>query len=319
MDPSLRLISAVMNSSAFNARLNTVAAETEALLDRLLAAEPAPDEIARPERLLAAMRHAVLGGGKRLRPFLLVETAALFSASRSGALLAGCALECLHCYSLVHDDLPAMDDDDLRRGRPTAHKKFDEATAILAGDGLLTFAFDVLGRPETHPDAAIRIALVTGLARAAGLGGMVGGQMLDLAAEGRFGKNDTPQGEKDVLMLQAMKTGAILKFCCTAGAILGNAPPAKRDAVNRYGQVIGQAFQIADDLLDVEGDTATLGKAAGKDAAHGKATLVDLLGIAGARARLAQLVKDAESALAPFGASAAILKDAAHFVAERRA
>ena len=203
----------------------------------------------------------------------------------------------MHCYSLVHDDLPAMDDDDLRRGRPTAHKKFDEATAILAGDGLLTFAFDVLARPETHPDAAVRIALVTGLARAAGLGGMVGGQMLDLAAEGRFGKNDTPQGEKDVLTLQAMKTGAILKFCCTAGAILGNAPQAKRDAVDRYGQVIGQAFQIADDLLDVEGDAATLGKAAGKDAAHGKATLVDLLGIAGARARLAQLVKDAESAL----------------------
>ena len=233
--------------------------------------------------------------------------------------MAGAAIELVHCYSLVHDDLPAMDDDDLRRGRPTAHKKFDEATAILAGDGLLTFAFDVLGRPETYPDAEVRIALVTGLARAAGLGGMVGGQMLDLAAEGRFGKNDTPQGEKDVLTLQAMKTGAILKFCCTAGAILGNAPPAKRDAVNRYGQVIGQAFQIADDLLDVEGDTATLGKAAGKDAAHGKATLVDLLGIAGARARLAQLVKDAESALAPFGASAAILKDAAHFVAERRA
>ncbi len=165
----------------------------------------------------------------------------------------------------------------------------------------------------------MRIALVTGLARAAGLGGMVGGQMLDLAAEGRFGKNETPQGEKDVLTLQAMKTGAILKFCCTAGAILGNAPQAKRDAVGRYGQVIGQAFQIADDLLDVEGDTATLGKAAGKDAAHGKATLVDLLGIAGARARLAQLVKDAESALKPFGADAAILKDAAHFVAERRA
>jgi farnesyl diphosphate synthase len=265
------------------------------------------------------MRYSSLGGGKRLRPFLTVETAALFGVKRQRALMAGAAIELVHCYSLVHDDLPAMDDDDLRRGRPTAHKKFDEATAILAGDGLLTFAFDVLGRPETHPDAAIRIALVTGLARAAGLGGMVGGQMLDLAAEGRFGKNDTPQGEKDVLTLQAMKTGAILKFCCTAGAVLGNAPAAKRDAVNRYGQVIGQAFQIADDLLDVEGDTATLGKAAGKDAAHGKATLVDLLGVAGARARLAQLVKDAENALAPFGADAAILKDAAHFVAERRA
>ncbi len=307
------------SDASFAGRLNAAAAETEQLLDQLLTAAPAEGEIARPPRVTEAMRYSSLAGGKRLRPFLAVETAALFGVKRQHALMAGAAIELVHCYSLVHDDLPAMDDDDLRRGRPTAHKKFDEATAILAGDGLLTFAFDVLGRPETHPDAAIRIALVTGLARAAGLGGMVGGQMLDLAAEGRFGKNDTPQGEKDVLTLQAMKTGAILKFCCTAGAILGNAPPAKRDAVNRYGQVIGQAFQIADDLLDVEGDTATLGKAAGKDAAHGKATLVDLLGVAGARARLAQLVKDAENALTPFGADAAILKDAAHFVAERRA
>jgi farnesyl diphosphate synthase len=309
----------ITSEVSFAARLNAAAAETEQLLDRLLAAAPAEQEIARPHRVVEAMRYTSLGGGKRLRPFLTIETAALFGVKREHALMAGAAIELVHCYSLVHDDLPAMDDDDLRRGRPTAHKQFDEATAILAGDGLLTFAFDVLARPETHPDASVRIALVTGLSRAAGLGGMVGGQMLDLAAEGRFGKNDTPQGEKDVLTLQAMKTGAILKFCCTAGAILGSAPQAQRDAVNRYGQVIGQAFQIADDLLDVEGDTATLGKAAGKDAAHGKATLVDLLGIAGARARLAQLVKDAESALAPFGANAAILKDAAHFVAERRA
>jgi farnesyl diphosphate synthase len=212
-----------------------------------------------------------------------------------------------------------MDDDDLRRGRPTVHKAFDDATAILAGDGLLTFAFDVLARPETHPDAAVRVALVGGLARAAGLGGMVGGQMLDLAAEGRFGRNDTPQGEQDVLTLQAMKTGAILHFCCEAGAILGNAPKTKREAVSRYGKAVGQAFQIADDLLDVESDTATLGKAAGKDAAHGKATLVDLLGRDGAHARLAELVKEAESALSPFGEDAAILKAAAHFVAERRA
>ena len=305
--------------ASFAERLNSAASDTEQLLDRLLAAAPVEGEIERPHRVTEAMRYSSLGGGKRLRPFLAVETAALFGVKRSQALMAGAAVELVHCYSLVHDDLPAMDNDDLRRGRPTAHKKFDEATAILAGDGLLTFAFDVLGRPETHPDANVRIALVTGLARAAGLGGMVGGQMLDLAAEGRFGKNDTPQGEKDVLTLQAMKTGAILKFCCTAGAILGNAPPAKRDAVNRYGQVIGQAFQIADDLLDVEGDTATLGKAAGKDAAHGKATLVDLLGIDGARKRLAQLVTDAENALKPFGGDAAILKDAARFVAERRA
>jgi farnesyl diphosphate synthase len=304
--------------ASFPGRLNAAASETERVLDRLLAAAPADDEIGRPGRIIAAMRYTSLGGGKRLRPFLTVETAALFGVRRQHALMAGAAIECVHCYSLVHDDLPAMDDDDLRRGRPTAHKKFDEATAILAGDGLLTFAFDVLSRPDTHPDAAVRIALVAGLARAAGLGGMVGGQMLDLAAEGRFGKNDTPQGEKDVLTLQAMKTGAILKFCCVAGAILGHAPKAKREAVSRYGQVIGQAFQIADDLLDVEGDTATLGKAAGKDAAHGKATLVDLLGVTGARARLAKLVKEAETALAPFGKDAAILKAAAHFVAERQ-
>ena len=290
------------------------AKDIETILDQLL-----PNTDGLEERLLEAMRYSALGGGKRLRPFLVMESAKLFSVSGTAALRTGAALEMVHCYSLVHDDLPAMDDDDLRRGRATTHKAFDEATAILAGDGLLTFAFDVLGRPETHPDAAVRIALVTGLARAAGLGGMVGGQMLDLAAEGRFGKNDTPQGESDVLTLQAMKTGAILKFCCVAGAILGNAPKAKYEAVSRYGQVIGQAFQIADDLLDVEGDAATLGKAAGKDAALGKATLVDLLGVAGARARLAQLVKDAESALAPFGADAMILKDAARFVAERQA
>ncbi|MEX1083529.1 MAG: polyprenyl synthetase family protein [Xanthobacteraceae bacterium] len=305
--------------AAFATRLNAAAAETERLLDRLLSATPAEGEIARPPRITEAMRYASLGGGKRLRPFLTIETATLFGVRREHAVMAGAAIECVHCYSLVHDDLPAMDDDDLRRGRPTVHKAFDEATAILAGDGLLTFAFDILARPETHPDPAVRIALVTGLARAAGLGGMVGGQMLDLAAEGRFGWNDTPQGEKDVLTLQAMKTGAILRFCCTAGAILGNALARQRDAVNRYGQAIGQAFQIADDLLDVEGDTATLGKAAGKDAAQGKATLVDLLGRDGAHARLDQLVAEAEKALAPFGADATVLKDAARFVAVRRA
>src|SRR5262245_9958786 len=288
------------SEASFAGRLNAAATETEHLLDRLLSKTRADGEITRPHRVIEAMRYASLGGGKRLRPFLTVETAALFGVRRSHALMAGAAIELVHCYSLVHDDLPAMDDDDLRRGRPTVHKAFDDATAILAGDGLLTFAFDVLARPETHPDAAVRVALVAGLARAAGLGGMVGGQMLDLAAEGRFGRNDTPQGEKDVLTLQAMKTGAILRFCCEAGAILRNASPAKRDAVSRYGQVIGQAFQIADDLLDVEGDAATLGKAAGKDAALGKATLVDLLGIEGARKRLAKLVQDAEGALKPF-------------------
>ncbi len=304
-------------SSDFNARLTAVAADTEALLDRLLAARPEAGEIARPPRLLEAMRHAVLGGGKRLRPFLLVESAIMFGAARSGALMAGAALEFVHCYSLVHDDLPAMDDDDLRRGRPTVHKAFDEATAILAGDALLTFAFDVMARAEVHADAAVRIELVLELARASGLGGMAGGQMLDLAAEGRFETKRT-QSEKEILTLQAMKTGALLAFACRAGAILGKADPKARASIERFGVTIGKAFQVADDLLDVESDTATLGKAAGKDAAAGKATLVSTLGIEGARKRLDALVKEADDALAPFGGKADTLRAAAHFIAERR-
>jgi len=304
-------------SSAFAARLSAVAAETEALLDRLLGEAPQPGEIARPPRLLAAMRHAALGGGKRLRPFLLVECAALFGASRAGALLAGSALECVHCYSLAHDDLPAMDDDDTRRGRPTVHRAFDEATAILAGDALLTFAFDLMSRAEVHADPAVRIALVSEMARAAGIGGMAGGQMLDLAAEARF-ENKAASAENDIKTLQAMKTGALLRFACRAGAMLGEADAKASDSIDRYGAAIGQAFQIADDLLDVEGDAATLGKAAGKDAAAGKATLVTVLGVDAARARLAALIAEAEAALAPFAAKADTLRAAARFVAERR-
>jgi farnesyl diphosphate synthase len=224
----------------------------------------------------------------------------------------------IHCYSLVHDDLPAMDDSALRRGRPTVHVEFGEATAILAGDGLLTFAFDILGRPETHGNAAVRVALVVALARASGLGGMVGGQMLDLAAEGRFGGARQAFDESEIATLQAMKTGALLRFACIAGALLGEATPKKHAALDRFGGAIGQAFQIADDLLDVEGDAATLGKATGKDAAAGKATLVGVLGPAAARARLDALVAEGEAALAPFGADGAVLKAAARFVADRR-
>jgi farnesyl diphosphate synthase len=305
--------------ASFAARLDAAAAETERLLDRLLAAGPINGEIARPRRLLDAIRHASLGGGKRLRPFLAMETGALFGVARERALMAGAAIECVHCYSLVHDDLPAMDDDELRRGRPTVHKAFDEATAILAGDSLLTFAFDVLARPETHPDPAVRIALVSGLARAAGLGGMAGGQMLDLAAEGRFGAPEAPRDEAGIMSMQAMKTGALIRFSCLAGAILGDAPPPARESLGRFGDALGQAFQIADDLLDVEGDPATLGKSTGKDAAHGKATLVDVLGRDGAHARLDSLVAEAENSLAPFGAAAATLHAVARFVAQRRA
>jgi farnesyl diphosphate synthase len=302
----------------FAPRLDAVAADIEAVLDRLLAPLPLEGERLRPVRLLDSMRYAILGGGKRLRPFLVVESARLFSVPREQALMVGAALECVHGYSLVHDDLPAMDNDALRRGRPTVHKAFDEATAILAGDGLLTFAFDLLGRPETHPSPAVRVALVVALARASGLGGMVGGQMLDLAAEGRFGGARQTLTEAEIATLQAMKTGALLRFACIAGALLGEATPKKHAALDRFGGAIGQAFQIADDLLDVEGDAATLGKATGKDAAAGKATLVGVLGPAAARARLDALVGEAEAALAPFGADAAVLKAAARFVADRR-
>src|SRR5215213_8751077 len=223
--------------ATFRQRLDSVAADTEGLLGKLLGDTPLADERARPQRLMDAMRHVALGGGKRLRPFLVVETAALFRAPRSQALMAGAALECVHCYSLAHDDL--------RRGRPTAHKAFDEATAILAGDGLLTLAFDILARPQTHQNPAVRAELVLALARGAGLGGMVGGQMLDLAAEGRFdGGRVQTLGAAEVKQLQAMKTGALLRFGCLAGAMLGEATPAQREALDRYGSALGEAFQI---------------------------------------------------------------------------
>jgi farnesyl diphosphate synthase len=303
----------------FVPRLTEIAASTEQLLDRLLCSAPMPAERARPSRLMESMRYATLGGGKRFRPFLVVESAALFAVPRERSLMAAAALECVHCYSLVHDDLPAMDNYDLRRGRPTAHKAYDEATAILAGDSLLTFAFDILSRTETHPDPAIRIALVQALARAAGLGGMAGGQMLDLAAEGRFDAAPPRLGLAEVEELQAMKTGALLRFGCLAGAILGSADDGRRAALDRFGAIIGEAFQIADDILDVEGYPQTVGKATGKDAGAHKATAVAILGVERAKQKLFGLIAEAEATLAPFGPRAAMLKAAARFVAERRA
>src|SRR5215471_10382389 len=300
--------------SPFLTRLEATAKEVDDLLDRLLTTTPVAGETARPARLMDAVRYSSLGGGKRFRPFLVVESAGLFEVPRPQALMAGAALECIHCYSLVHDDLPAMDNDELRRGQPTVHKAFDDATAILAGDGLLTLAFDIMARPETHPNPAVRVELVLALARAAGLGGMVGGQMLDLAAEGRF-DGGVPQRlvEAEVATLQAMKTGALLKFACRAGGILGQANVVQREALDRYGTAVGKAFQIADDLLDVEGDPALVGKQTGKDAEAGKATIVGLLGPEGARARLRTLVAEAEAALASFGAAAAVLIAGARF------
>ncbi|MGC2776378.1 MAG: polyprenyl synthetase family protein, partial [Bradyrhizobium sp.] len=246
----------------FTQRLDKTAEETEALLGELLGDAPMADEIARPKRLIESMRYSSLGGGKRLRPFLVVESAAVFGVPRKGALMAGAALECIHCYSLIHDDLPAMDNSDLRRGRPTLHKAYDDATAILAGDALLTIAFDIITRDEIHPDAGVRLALTRALARCAGVGGMAGGQILDLAGEGRFGDS----GPVDVARVQQMKTGALLRFGCIAGALLGQASATEYQALDDYGRALGEAFQIADDLLDVEGDAATLGKPAGADA-----------------------------------------------------
>ncbi len=257
------------------------------------------------------MRYAVLGGGKRLRPFLVMESARLCGLSDEAALNAAAALECVHCYSLVHDDLPAMDDDDLRRGRPTVHKAYDEATAILAGDSLLTLAFEILADPATHTDPAVRSELALGLARNSGRAGMAGGQMLDLEAPGQA------LSEPEILRLQSMKTGALICFACEAGAILAETGETRRRALIDYGQALGAAFQLADDLLDVEGDAALVGKAVAKDGEAGKATLVALIGIRAARLRLAEMEARARDALAPFGADAETLAAAAHFVANR--
>ena len=257
------------------------------------------------------MRHAALGEAKRLRPFLVLESARLFGVAAEAALPAAAALECVHCYSLVHDDLPAMDNDDLRRGKPTVHKAYDEWTAILAGDALLTIAFALLAAPQTHPDPAVRAELAADLAQAAGAGGMLGGQCLDLEAD-KLGVPQHPS-EAHVRRLQAMKTGALIRSACGAGAILGRAAPEQRRALVLYGERLGAAFQIADDLLDTHGDAAVMGKAARKDA--GKATLVAVLGAQAARARLAAL---AIAALAPFAAEADILREAVRFVVTRQ-
>ena len=309
-----------LSEGTFEARLAAAAATVDAMLGALLSSTPLAGEIARPDRLMEAMRYATLGGGKRLRPFLLAEAARILGAEGPGILRAAASVELIHCYSLVHDDLPAMDNDDLRRGRPTTHRAYDDATAILVGDALLTLAFDVLADEATDPDPAVRVGLTAALARAAGLGGMVGGQMLDLAAEGRFTDEGAPLalGMEEILRLQAMKTGALLTASAEMGAIIGRADANGRTALRDYGHLLGQAFQIADDLLDVESDAATLGKATGKDSALGKATLVELLGVQAARERLAGLVAEAEKSLESFGDKADVLRQAARFVADRR-
>jgi farnesyl diphosphate synthase len=309
-------MTAATAAEEFQARLALVADATEGMLDRLLSQAPLPGETFRPPRFLEAMRYACLGGGKRLRPFLMIETARLFGIEGDGVLRAAAAVEMIHCYSLVHDDLPALDNDDLRRGRPSTHKAYDEATAILVGDGLLTYAFDVTADPATAADPVIRAALVLALARGAGLGGMVGGQVLDLEAEA----SAHPHTAEKVIELQSMKTGALLHYAVMAGAIFGKADAAAMDALSRYGQALGAAFQVADDILDVDADETALGKRAGKDAERNKATLVAALGLAAARERRDRLATEAVAALDlfPQGRKAEILKEAARFAVARK-
>ena len=307
------------NAPDFKDRLTAHAAAVEDALAALLNDQVLPDEIARPARLMEAMRYAVLGGGKRLRPVLVLESAALCGGDPAAAMRVACAVEMLHCYSLAHDDLPAMDNDDLRRGRPTLHRVYDDAMAILAGDALLTYSFDVLSDPLTHADPRLRAELVLGLARSSGLGGMAGGQALDLEAEGRYDKGQRQSlNVAETRRLQAMKTGALIAFSAEAGAIIADASAADRKALRAYGHAIGAAFQIADDILDVEADAATLGKATGKDQARGKSTLVEFLGLDAAKEERDRLVRDAKTALASFGDKSAMLATAADFVAARQ-
>ncbi len=291
----------------FPEALAQAASLTDSALDRLLAVPPDLEA-----RVLEAMRYSALGPGKRLRPFLVLASARLFGVARSCALQVAAAVEMVHAYSLVHDDLPAMDDSDLRRGRPTCHKEFDEATAVLAGDGLLTMAFEVLAQPEAHPDPAVRCELVAALAAAAGAAGMVGGQMIDLIAERR--RLDIGA----ITRLQRMKTGALIAFACEAGAILARAPAEPRTALRGYAHDLGLAFQIADDLLDVEGSSAETGKPVGADAAAGKATFVSILGVERARAQAELLVRQAAAHLDLFGRRAELLREAARYVISRR-
>jgi farnesyl diphosphate synthase len=291
----------------FAAELLRQVSRIEAGIDRLLPAATEPSA-----RLHAAMRYATKAGGKRLRPVLVLAASDLFdNPAGADPVPAAVAVECIHTYSLVHDDLPCMDDDDLRRGQPTVHKAFDEATAVLAGDALLTIAFEILADPETHESADVRCRLISRLAKAAGSNGMIGGQMIDMQAPERSLSPD------DIALLQRLKTGALFEFSCEAGAILGEAGAAEEDRMRRYAADLGLAFQIADDLLDVTGTTQKLGKTAGKDLEQGKATLVSLYGIDGARQKAATLAENAASLLGGRGAAAALLRELPRYIIER--
>ncbi|WP_419813756.1 polyprenyl synthetase family protein [Glacieibacterium sp.] len=296
----------VQASISLKPALDAIGKSIDQRFDRLLAV---PDD--GRERLYLAMRHSAIGGGKRMRPLLVVAACDLFNVDRERALRVAIAIEAVHCYSLIHDDLPCMDDDDLRRGKPTVHKAFDEATAVLAGDSLHALAFEVLADEATHEDASARAELVLELARASGPSGMAGGQMMDLAAE---------QREFDIgatTRLQQLKTGALIGFCLEAGAIMGRIPESQRTPLRGYARDLGLAFQIADDLLDVEGESAKTGKAVNKDAAAGKSTFVSLLGVERARTQAQMLIEQAIEHLQSFGREADLLRAIARFTIDR--
>ncbi len=308
----------------FQSRLSAVAIEMETVLDALLPpisgpSVSGPQSASAPQSVVAeAMRYGALGGGKRLRPFLLIESARLFGVQTRGIWQAAAALECLHVYSLIHDDLPCMDDDDMRRGKPTVHKVYGEAMAVLAGDGLLTHAMALIAGEAVHTDAVLTLSLVRALAKAGGVSGMIGGQVMDITADAVSDTTaDSHRSEGFITELQQLKTGALISFACTAGATLADARPDDVENLRAYARDLGLAFQIKDDILDVEGDAALIGKAVGKDAGLGKVTFVTILGLEGAREKAAELGMAAKGRLASYGKKADTLCDTVDFVLER--
>jgi len=294
------------DSIDFKSHLKAVSEEIEAVLRDIL---PLPS--GNQKVVMEASRYAALGGGKRLRPFLMVETARMLGSLNKGVYIAGAALECMHVYSLVHDDLPCMDNDDFRRGKPTVHKKYNEALAVLTGDNLLTISFEILADSKVHEDPNIRMTLISDLAKAAGAGGMIGGQIIDIS------KSSVIRDETFISQLQKLKTGALIEYAVTAGATMSNASESEKTALKNYARDIGLAFQIKDDILDVEGDAEIIGKSVGKDDALGKVTFVSILGLENARIKASQLGKSAVAHLAPFGKKAEILSKTVDFILNR--